>query len=328
MNAKNIKLLIGFGVSALLVGWMVYAMDWSAVGDEIWNAQYLYCVPALLLLILHYILRSYRWRLLCLGADKLSLRLVFDSYFIGNLATFVLPLRVGEFIRPGFITLKSDISFSSGLVSVVIERFFDLSAVLLSFGAIVLVIPGVPEVAVRGAQALLVLAICILVFIALGAICPAWISKVNAAVLSKFPQKISAKAGPFLSNLVAGAGVLRSGKVVTQVVLLTVAVWLSTYAFFYVFFFAFNIPATLVASVAVGTITALAVAAPSAPGFVGVYQAGCVAALALFAVTAEKAGAYGILNHLLQYVLVVGYGSWTLSQSALSLGDLRRQFSK
>lgn len=321
------KILISFGLSAALIAWLIVALDWQAIGRELYSANLLYVIPALFILIAHYILRSYRWRLLCSGGAQLSTRLIFDSFFVGNLATFVLPLRVGEFIRPGFVALRSNVSFSSGLAAVVIERFFDLSAVLASFALITAGLPGIPNWTLRGARALLVLALAILVFVSAGAIFPDYIRKFNRFFLNFLPRAAANSMERFLDNLIDGAAVLRNTAVILRVVLLTALVWFTTYLFFFVFLLVFGIEPSWTAAVAMGTIIALAVAAPSAPGFVGVYQTAGIAALALFGVAPEKAGAYAILNHLVQYVMIVVYGFWVLSKSELSLKDLRRQFA-
>lgn len=326
MNRNFLKLAISFGLSAALIAWLVRAMDWAAVGRELYSARLEYIIPAIALLVVHFILRSYRWRLLCAGGGELSIRLIFDSFFVGNLATFVLPLRVGEFIRPGFVALKSSVHFPSALAAVVIERFFDLSAVLASFALVTAALPGLPDWTVKGAQGLLVLALMILIFVSAGALLPERIRAFNRFALSVLPKALASRLEKFLNDLVDGAAVLRSPSVIFKVIILTALVWASTYLFFYVFFMVFGIEAGWSAAVAMGTIVALAVAAPSAPGFVGVYQTAGIAALALFSVASDKAGAYAILNHLVQYVMIVVYGFWVLAKSDLSLKDLKRQF--
>ena len=72
-----------------------------------------------------------------------------------------------------------------------------------------------------------------------------------------------------------------------------------------------------------GVMTALAVAAPSAPGFIGVYQAGCVAALALFGISKEIGIAFSLVTHAYQFVIIVGLGVISLARNGLGLGDLQ-----
>jgi uncharacterized membrane protein len=68
----------------------------------------------------------------------------------------------------------------------------------------------------------------------------------------------------------------------------------------------------------------LAVALPSAPGFVGVFQMGCVAAASLFAYPIAAAQLYSIIIHLLSFLFVVGIGFWVLMIHDLTLFELKK----
>jgi uncharacterized membrane protein YbhN (UPF0104 family) len=105
---------------------------------------------------------------------------------------------------------------------------------------------------------------------------------------------------------------------------LTLIIWLSSFAFFYVSFGLLDITPSWALAFAIGVIVALAVAAPSAPGFIGVYQAACLAGFSLFGLEESTAVAYSIITHLLQYFLFVAYGAYVLSRSGIKLGQLRR----
>ena len=70
---------------------------------------------------------------------------------------------------------------------------------------------------------------------------------------------------------------------------------------------------------------AMAVAAPSAPGFIGTFQAGCVLGLAvIFPYTREFAVAYSLVTHLLQTVVVLVAGFTVLQSCGLRWAALRQ----
>jgi uncharacterized membrane protein YbhN (UPF0104 family) len=74
----------------------------------------------------------------------------------------------------------------------------------------------------------------------------------------------------------------------------------------------------------VAVFVALAIAIPSVPVFIGVFQAGCVAATGLFGYPHEAAVVYSLVIHVLSYLLFIGLGFWLLAVHDLSLFELKR----
>ena len=63
--------------------------------------------------------------------------------------------------------------------------------------------------------------------------------------------------------------------------------------------------------------------APSAPGFIGVFQAGCVVGLGLFGIGEELAVAYSIVTHAHQFLYICGVGLLVILTGKWTLGSLR-----
>lgn len=314
---------LGLLVSGGLVLWMCFSLDWSEVGGHLVGMRYWIFAPATAVFVLHFVGRAWRWRFLLPAGGRVPLRSSFDSIMVGNFATYILPLRAGEFIRPYMLSMNTSYSFPAAFVSVVIERFFDLGAVLLSFAVMVLYVPGLPEWVHKGAAALGVLAAAIAVFIVAGSFFSERILALCRLFLRPLPLKLGAAVTKFLEEFLEGARVLRGARTLFAVVALTAVVWGLCYLMTYLLLLLspdFAPSAWL--AVSIGVIVALAVAAPSAPGFVGVYQVGCIAAFQLFGVSREAAVAYALVTHLYQYVLVVVFGMVGLMRNGLSLKDL------
>jgi uncharacterized membrane protein YbhN (UPF0104 family) len=69
---------------------------------------------------------------------------------------------------------------------------------------------------------------------------------------------------------------------------------------------------------------ALAIALPSAPGFVGVFQVGCVAAFNLFSYPISDAQVFSIIVHAITYALFISIGFWLIAIHNLNLLELKR----
>jgi hypothetical protein len=96
-----------------------------------------------------------------------------------------------------------------------------------------------------------------------------------------------------------------------------------TYLLYWSFFFLFNLHVSIWVATTVTVFVALAVAAPSAPGFIGVYQAGCASGFLLFGLNQETALAYAILTHVIHFIIYVIFGVWALVKYDLSFSDLK-----
>jgi uncharacterized membrane protein YbhN (UPF0104 family) len=98
----------------------------------------------------------------------------------------------------------------------------------------------------------------------------------------------------------------------------------TTYLQFQALLFIFNFNHSVLLAVTLGVFVALAVALPSAPGFVGVFQVGCVAATSLFAYPLAAAQVYSLVVHALTFILLIIIGFWLLSVHNLNLFELKR----
>lgn len=330
--AKSAKFWVGIGVSACLVLWLIYSNKWSEVGAQLLHIRVWILLPAILLFVAHFLLRAVRWQLLlgekAVHADK-RLWLLYDGMMVGNLATFILPLRIGEFVRPYMLSRCSSHSFATSFVSVVLERFFDLSSVLLTFGILLFFLDqsnAVDPMVYKGAFLLSGVAVSIFLFIAASVYLPRELMSIATFFLAWIPEKLRIEIQKFLEEFLAGAAVLKSGSLLLQVIMWSALVWGSTFVRFWVSLAAFpTIEPTIILSVTAGVLVSLAIAAPSAPGFVGVYEAGCIAAFALFGLSKESATAYAIVTHLLEYLLVVFFGVLALFRNDLKFGELLKR---
>ncbi|MDC0357629.1 flippase-like domain-containing protein, partial [Oligoflexia bacterium] len=208
-QSKAFKSALGVLISAGLILWIVFSVNWAEVGSQLYHMQYWALIPCSVLIVLHYILRAMRWRYLLPETEQVATRNLFDAIMIGNFASFILPLRAGEFIRPYMLTRTSSFRFSSCFISVVVERFFDLSVVLLSFGVLVFFVEGIPPWAYAGAWSLSFLALCIFVFMLVGSFIPDKLLSFVTFFLQVFPEKLRKALRKFIQDFLEGAAVLR-----------------------------------------------------------------------------------------------------------------------
>lgn len=322
LSSRRVHTLLGASVSIAMLIWVGASVEWAQVGAQLAQIHYWALIPVLATLLLHFVLRAVRWQFLLPAGEQVPFLVRFDSILVGNLATFILPLRAGEFVRAFMLTRKSRYSFPISFVSIIVERFFDLAVVLFFFAVTVSSLPNLPPYVHNGAGVLTVLGLVILALMIVGSFAPRWVLLTGELFLRPLPAGLAGKLHRFLDDFLKGAAVLKTGSRLIIVVLLSFLVWGSCFLTFQSFFWPFGQNPPFSVSVSLSVIVALAVAAPSAPGFIGVYQAACVAGFQLFGLNKDLGLAYSIVSHFIQYVLFVAYGFYVLARENISIGEL------
>ena len=117
--------LLSVSISGLFLLAIFWQVDTQQIKEALKTADYAYVPLAVLLTLLTNILRSYRWKYLLNPIRPISIVSVFSGVAIGSMANNVLPARLGELVRSYFLGQKEDLSKSSTLATIVVERLFD-----------------------------------------------------------------------------------------------------------------------------------------------------------------------------------------------------------
>lgn len=211
------------------------------------------------------------------------------------------------------------------MLSVVLERLFDLLMVLLSFLFLVFFSKFIFSNAI-------IYTASIFGFIAFGIIITLFLTifyinffkKMILFFTNFLPSRFGSSIRDFFDKIIESTLVLKNKKNIINILFLSVLIWLITFiqydlAYLIIgdkYFPWFGILTTVIIS--------LAVAAPSAPGFIGVYQGGILLAFNLMNLSKEDAGVFSIVTHLHQYVLIIFYGIYIFFNYKLSFKDFRK----
>jgi len=147
------------------------------------------------------------------------------------------------------------------------------------------------------------------------------------ALLRPFPFALRERVMDLVSEVCKGLAGLRGWRATSRVVLHSALLWgIVLPAPFLLGLLAFDIEMPprqlLLATFTTNVFVALAVAAPSAPGFFGVFHFACREALGLFGVSRSVAVAYGTVVHLSYWIPITLIGSVIAAQSGARLGEL------
>lgn len=253
---------------------------------------------------------------------------------IGFLAINVVPLRMGEFVRPYLLDDGFGVPFGSGLAAVVLERLLDMLALLVLLFAVGFVI-DVPSTGVviggidlltAGRRAMGTGVVGGMLGVSLLAIA----GPPGVAFLERFAARWVPPLAPVISRLggrfVGGFRSLAARpKDAFGAVFATTMVWSSSTFGCYLVMKGFDgLPATFGVTVLNWSMTVAAMALLPTPGFVGSWEAGSVASLALVGADADLARAYSLFHHALAFGWTVSMGIIALLVTGRSLGQIVR----
>lgn len=280
-SLKDLKFWIGIVLSAFFLWLSLRNVHWPDVWQAFSDIDYIYLIPSALLILLADYIRAIRWQYLLLEIKKIKVYQLFSIIMISQFLLQVLPARIGEIIRAYLVGKKYSISKTASFSSIVVERIFDGTFVMIVFAISLYAYPGNLEMSIPGAPdfslkriiivftAIYVLALCVLLLLKCFPIVSA---KVVGCLLHFFPTVVKNKAMNLLNDFISGLTIFHNIRNLLISMATTVVIWLLATCSYYVALMAFNIQAPFYFSFILLGFIIIAVMIPAAPGFVGVFH--------------------------------------------------------
>jgi uncharacterized protein (TIRG00374 family) len=321
----NARIGLGLVVSAVCLWLAVRQTPLGELADALQRVNYWLILLVVIGNIAALWVRGVRWRVLL--ANRGSVAEYYWAQAIGNLLTNIFPLRAGEAGRVVVISRRVGLPLVHVGASLVLERAADM-IVLLGLLAILLSVMNVPAAITAGglllAAALLVALVGVAVLIVFGE----RLTPLVHRLAQRLPLRLRALAIDTWGHGLAALEPLRDWRVVAQVGLWTVVIWVSGIAMFWVTIQAVAPTARLLEASFAMAATALGVALPSSPGFIGVFQLiGQQALVAPFPdhFTPASALTVALLYHLAYYLTTTALGAVGMLRLGMSLRAVRAE---
>lgn len=324
---------LAVAISAGFLYWALHDIHFRDVVAELRRAHLLPLAAAVIIATVTFGLRIFRWRLLLRATDGTALPAtpLWHAIAIGFMANNVLPFRAGELLRSLAITRLTRTRLTAALSSIAVERLFDGLAVvtLLTIG---LLLSGLPATAsVKGIR---------LSHVAIVAGAASAAALLVAGLVVAFPRlaerairrivpipRVAERLVAMIEGIVHGLSVLQSPTRMLAVMGWSLTIWMVNAISFYIAFKAFDIPVDLGGAMLMQGILAFAIAAPTAPGYVGVFESAIKVTLLLYAIPEDRAVTYALVYHTTTFIPITLLGAWSLARTGLGLKNLRREAS-
>ncbi len=207
--------------------------DWDRLWGSFLHAKLAYLIAASAVTLITYLIRSARWRYFMDPIKRASLWVLFSGHVLGFGSIYLIG-RVGELIRPAYIARMEGVPFSSMLAVLVLERIYDVFAMVFIF-AVALHFTPLPLVGRHASRQLaqlhqtasyslvvILVAIAVLVFLRLRT---EWIEREAVRHFGFLPQGLKHKLRGLFDQFVEGLAVIRNWKDLGASIVSTVVLW-------------------------------------------------------------------------------------------------------
>lgn len=324
---KRWQFWVGLAISLLFLYIVGRNLDFVEFWEAIKTAQYLWLLPGIAVYFLGVWARAWRWHYLLRPVKAVSTRTMFPIVTIGYMGNNIYPARAGEVLRALVLKRREGVPVSASLATIIVERIFDgvvmLAFIFINLGQLARLTGGsgivgglsIQDVAIWGS---LIFFGALAAFL-LAAMFPkttdrlvSWL--VLRVIPARFREKVMSIARKFLDGLVS----LRSPREALMVFLTSVVIWLFETGKYWFVMQAFPFEVSFFALMLMNGIVNLATTIPSAPGYVGTFDAPGIAVLVAYGVDSAVAAGYTVVLHIALWVPITLLGAYYLAKEGIT----------
>lgn len=316
----------GFALSVLFLVLMFRKVDVVASLRALRSANYWFVALGSCLYLTSFVPRALRWRRLLSRVRRPSLAHLIQVLLIGFMANNVLPFRLGEFFRAYVLSVKEDISRSTTFATIVLEKIADGLTLVAVLSVVALLYPFPGWAKGAGIAAAILFVGALLVALALTHSQDVVVRMIRG-LLRRVPSAFGEHVIAVLTAFADGLHFLRSARDVAVAAGLSLIIWsfeaaVYTCATRFGFGLLLPIPVVLLLVIFIN----LSIIVPSAPAYVGPFQAAGVTVLTQVAAV-DKSVALSVSWVLWAMTIlpVIGIGLILLSRENLSFSAIGRQ---
>ena len=339
-HASRYRKYVEFVGLCLLAGFLLWLfgrnLDWVEVRRAVSDADPLLLIAAVLIVCSVYLTRSLRWAALLKPLTAARVADLFAATTIGFTGIF-LAGRAGEFVRPVVLSMRDPrVRPSAALVTILVERIYDMTAVALVFAVNLLWFR--PQFAVDVSfERVRIAGLIMLSAVVLGVIFLTWFRKRSAVVIDFcerlfarwhfIPHRLSQLILRVLEQLAQALRVLVDFRELAVTSGWTIIVWISIGLANLLVMRAFHLQVGVTETIFVLGWSLVGSLVPTPGGAAGAFHAATAAGLLFLGVKKELAAALSIVLHLVDFGPALLFGIFYVIRGDLSVAKLRAMIS-
>ena len=336
MHTKSYRKYIEFValclLATVLLWWFGRNLDWREVVQRVSHANPFLLIIAVAIICLAYVVRAFRWRALLKPLVSTRLPDLFVATTIGFSAVFLIG-RAGEFVRPVVLPMRDPrVRPSASLVTIFVERIYDMMAVALMFALnLIWFQPVVSEEISFGRVrivgfGMLAATILGLIFLMWYRTKSAWLIDIIERRVTHWrfvPQRLTNLVMRMLEQLSQALRVLVNARELAETIGWTVLVWFGIALANFLVMRAFGLHVGVSETLFVLGWSLVGSLVPTPGGAAGAFHAATAAGFLFLGVEKELAAAVSIVLHLVDFGPAVLFGVFYAIRGDLSISRLR-----
>lgn len=327
---KRWQFWLGVIISVVFLYLALRGLNLGKAWEAARSARYGWLLPGIAVYFVGVWVRAWRWHYLLRPLQKVPVGEMFPIVTIGYMGNNIYPARAGELLRAFILKDRRGVPVSASLATIIVERIFDgvvmLGFVFLNLSELARLqgdsgfVGSIREVALWGALAFLG---ALGVFLA-AAMYPRRSERIVQWVIERWvPASLRPKVGGVLMRFLSGLESLRSPADALMILLTTTLIWLLETGKYWFVMHAFPFEVSFFALMLMNGIVNLTTTLPSAPGYVGTFDAPGIALLKAYGVSGEVAAAYTLVLHVALWFPITLVGVYYYLRQPLRIGNVR-----
>ncbi len=320
---KKSGLIISLGISFIAIIWLLQKVNWPEVEQAFKQVNFFWWLASAFLYLLGFFPRGLRWQLMLSTVNKVSIKDSLQIVVLGYASNNILPFRLGEVVRAYIMGTKNNMSRLTCLASIAAERIIDGIVILSILGISMISLTAAIQHTGRIQQILLTGGA-----VFLSAVITLILLLVFSDRILKIWKSVIGQTGLVpLEKIINSFSFLRTRKILFQVLTLSILIWLLEGGMFILILWVmdFNNPVAM-GYFCMGIIN-LGILIPSAPGYVGIFQAASVFSFLALGYGESTGLAYGLLVHLAQFIPITLIGIFIFIRFGYSFGSFYKSIS-
>jgi uncharacterized protein (TIRG00374 family) len=293
--------------------------------DVFGQANYWWLIPGIAVYFVAVWVRAWRWHYLLRPIKDIPTRRLFPTTVIGYLGNNIFPARAGELLRTVVLKREEQVAISSSLATIIVERIFDgvtmLAFIFVNLSELAKLtsssgfVGNIQQVAIWGTAIFLAA----LVFFLLAAIFPDRSLRIVEVVTKRIlPAGLAEKIVTVSRLFLGGLAALRSPQAILMIFFTSVVIWLLETLKYWLVMHAFPFSVSFFTLMLMNGIVNLATTIPSAPGYIGTFDAPGIAVLTAYGVPKALAAGYTLVLHAALWLPITALGAYYLLREGIS----------
>ncbi|HEY6073604.1 MAG TPA: lysylphosphatidylglycerol synthase transmembrane domain-containing protein [Anaerolineales bacterium] len=328
---KKWQIWVGVLISVVFLWLSLRGLRLQDFWATVRSANYWWLLPGIAVYFVGVWIRAWRWHYLLGPVKEIPTRTMFPITTIGYMGNNIYPARAGEVLRAVILKRREGVSVSASLATIIVERIFD-GVVMLAF-----VFVNLPELArltsasgfVGNIQQVAVIGTGVFIGALAVFLLAAMFPQVTTRAASWFidrlvPARLRVRVLELVHRFLEGLASLRSPFNVLMVFLTSVIIWLLETGKYWFVMHAFPFQVNFFALMLMNGIVNLATTIPSAPGYIGTFDAPGIAVLTAYGVDQAVATGYTLVLHVALWFPITLLGAYYLAREGIKWSDSLR----